>query len=69
MSQDLKSIKVIGKIDLSKFDKLKNKYLQKEQNSYKDNEHDDYHDNYYNVCRTVPNGGISEYSDFIKKHY
>ena len=65
MSQDLKSIKVIGKIDLSKFDKLENKYLQKEQNSYKDNEHD----NYYNVCKTVPNGGVSEYSDFIKKHY
>ena len=65
MSQDLKSIKVIVKIDLSKFDKLENKYLQKEQNSYKDNEHN----NYYNVCKTVPNGGVSEYSDFIKKHY
>ena len=33
--------------------------------------HKDYeeHDDYYSVCRTVPNGGVSEYSDFIKKHY
>ena len=34
-----------------------------------DDEHDDYYDDYYDVSRTVPNGGISEYSDFIKKYY